>query len=89
MLRRRIFNREEEIETTYNEQGDKATEITRTISAGGTEDAPLGPSEYSEARYTYQYDDYGNWTEQAVSYRSSPDGAFQSPLETRRTLTYY
>ena len=89
MLRRRIFNREEEIETTYNEQGDKASEITRTISAGGSGDEPPGPPEYSEARYSYQYDDYGNWTEQAVSYRSSPDGTFQSSFETRRTLTYY
>ncbi len=89
MLRRRIFNREEEIETTYNEHGDKTTEITRTISAGGTKDEPLGPPEYSEARYTYQYDDFGNWTEQAVSYRSSPDGAFQSSIATRRTFTYY
>jgi antitoxin component YwqK of YwqJK toxin-antitoxin module len=89
MLRRRIFNREEEIETTYNEQGDKASEITRTISVGGSGDEPPGPPEYSEARYTYQYDDYGNWTEQAVSFRSSPDGTFQSSFETRRTLTYY
>ena len=88
-LRRRIFNREQEIETTYNEHGDKASEITRTISVGGSGDEPPGPLEYSEARYTYQYDDYGNWTEQSVSYRSSPDGAFQSSLETRRTLTYY
>src|SRR5579864_5193782 len=67
MLRRRIFNREEEIETNYNEQGDKASEITRTISAGGSGDEPPWPPEYSEARYTYQYDDYGNWTEQARS----------------------
>jgi hypothetical protein len=36
------------------------------------------PSSYSETRYSYQYDQHGNWTEKTVSYRSSSDAAFQS-----------
>ena len=33
-----------------------------------------------------QYDQYENWVEQTISYRSSPDGAFQSSTGIRRTL---
>ena len=90
--RRRIFNEEEEIETTYNEHGDKATEITRSTLIGGDNEpsaADRGLPRYSEVRHSYQYDDHGNWTEEIVSYRSSPSGAFESSSGRRRTLAYY
>jgi YD repeat-containing protein len=82
---RRIFNQEEEIETTYNENGDTGSEITRSIRLGGDSSSPS----YSEVRYSYQYDQHANWIEKAVSYRSSPDGTFQSSTATKRTVAYY
>ena len=86
--RRKLFTGPDEIETSYNEYGDQAGEITRR-----TRDTALGtapsPPEYSEVRYAYQYDTHGNWTEQTISYRHSTDGAFQSSTTTRRTLTYH
>lgn len=89
---RRIFNEEHVIETTYNEHGDKAIEVTRTRPIGSeTEQSTPGarlPS-YSEVRYSYQYGQHGNWTEELVSWRSSLDGAFESSNRRRRSLTYY
>ena len=88
---RRIFNHEEEIETTYNEHGDKATEITRgtQIVVKGPEQHSSGPPPYSEVRYSYQYDSHGNWTGEIASYRTGPSGTFESSTARRRTLTYY
>jgi YD repeat-containing protein len=89
--RRQIFNQEQVIETSYNEHGDKASEITRSWEMGsggeGAQGSVLTP--YSEVHYTYRYDGYGNWTEKNESYRSSPSGAFESSIERRRSLTYY
>ncbi len=89
---RRVFNHEEEIETTYNEHGDVSSEITRSTRLVGEPDptspAP-GPPSYSEVRYSYKYDPRENWVEQEISSRSSPDAAFQSSTVTKRTLTYY
>jgi hypothetical protein len=89
-VRRRIFNQEQLIDTTYNENGDTDTEITRSVQVESKkeQDAP-GLPPFSEVRYSYQYDDRGNWTEQIVSYRSSPGGAFESSSVRRRTLMYY
>jgi YD repeat-containing protein len=89
--RRRVFNREQQIDITYNQQGDKLLEITRESALFGENPdatAPLRPT-YSEVRYSYKYDERGNWTEQAVSYRSSPDDTFGPPTVTTRTLTHY
>jgi RHS Repeat len=89
---RRIVDREEEIETTYNEHGDTESEITRSTRSGEEPDPtapPPGPLAYSEVRYSYQYDQHENWIEQESSYRHSPDGAFQPTTVTKRTLTYY
>jgi YD repeat-containing protein len=88
---RRIFNHEDEIDTTYNEQGDTESEITRSTRPE-PENEPTAPgpqSSYSETRYSYQYDQHGNWTEKTVSYRSSSDAAFQSSTVIKRSLTYY
>jgi hypothetical protein len=90
--RRRIFNEEQVIETSYNEPGDKAAEITRCaqiVSGSGQGTQRPGLPSYSEVRYSYPYDDRGNWTEETVSYRSSADGTFQSSTGRRRHLTYY
>jgi hypothetical protein len=89
---RRIFNEIQEIETTYNEQGDLASEITQGTRSPGntdptTDTAKLPP--YEEVRYSYQYDRHDNWIEKTVSSRSSPDGTFQSSPATKRTLAYY
>jgi YD repeat-containing protein len=89
---RQIFNHPDEIETTYNQQGDVTSEVTRsTQPTGETEPttAAPGPPDYSEARHSYQYDQHENWIEQAASYRSSPDAAFQSSTVIKRALTYY
>jgi YD repeat-containing protein len=88
---RRIFNHEDEIDTTYNEQGDTESEITRSTRPE-PENEPTAPGpqpSYSETRYSYQYDQHGNWTEKTVSYRSSSDAAFQSSTVIKRSLTYY
>jgi len=89
---RRIFNESEEIETLYNEHGDAASEITRSTPLAGQDDstAPaVGLPSYSEVRHSYKYDSRKNWIEQASSYRSAPDGTFQSSTVIKRTLTYY
>jgi YD repeat-containing protein len=89
---RRIFNEGQEIETAYNDHGDMASEITRSTGLSGATDAttpaPHLP-DYSETRYSYKYDQRGNWIEKAISFRSSPDAGFQSSTVTKRTLTYY
>jgi len=91
--RRRIYNQEDMIETTYTKHGDTLAEITRStrLSSANEQSLPTaGLSTYSEVRHSYEYDDRGNWTEEIVSYRSSPDGVFSNPSsERRRTLTYY
>jgi hypothetical protein len=90
-MRRQIFNQEQLIETTYNEQGDKASEITLSSRLGDVNESdqksPLPP--YSEVRYSYLYDDRGNWTEETISHRSTPEGAFESGTKRRRTFRYY
>jgi hypothetical protein len=91
-IRRRIFNEEGAIETTYNEQGDTATEITRSERVDNEKEQDIpAPSmfPFSEVRRSYQYGDRGNWTEEITSYRSTPSGAFESSSMRRRTLTYY
>jgi hypothetical protein len=88
---RRIFNQEDEIDTTYNEHGDTESEMTRSTrpQAENASTAPGPPSSYSETRYSYQYDQHGNWTEKTVSYRSGSDAAFQSSTVVKRSLAYY
>lgn len=91
LMRRRVFNKEEEIETTYNEHGDVSSEITRdkpSAEVGDSTNPAPGP-QYSEARYSYKYDQHENWVEKSVSYRFAPDSEFQPSTVTTRTLTYY
>lgn len=89
---RRIFNMQQEIETTYNVQGDVESEISRsTRPAEGTDPGRPSPGlpDYSEVRHSYKYDENGNWIEQLTSYRSGSDDPFQSSTVVKRTLTYY
>jgi len=91
-MRRQIFNHEDVIETTYNEHGDKATEITRGTQIFSEEEKTTpgtGPPAYSAVHFSYRYDDHGNWTEQDASYCSSPGSALESSTGRRRALTYY
>jgi hypothetical protein len=88
---RRIFNQQDEIDTTYNDHGDVDSEITRSTEIPNADGMPpdAGRSPYSEVRYSYQYDEHANWTEKTTAYRSSPDENFQSSSRIKRTLTYY
>jgi hypothetical protein len=86
--RRRIFNQDETIQTTYNEQGDVAVEITQSLPGSNEQDQTL-PAQNSEAHFTYQYDDHGNWTEKITSNSSSPGAPFETTGTIRRTLTYF
>ena len=83
----RAFRHQGEIETTYNEHGDRES----AIGQGSGSDPNTGdPStSYSETRYSYQYDQHDNWIEKVESQRSSPDGPFQSSPILKRTLAYY
>jgi YD repeat-containing protein len=90
--RRQIFNQEHVIETTYNEHGDKAAEITRVTQIGGDEEQGTprsGPPSYSEVDFSYRYDSNGNWTERTISYRSRANEPFISSTVSHRTLTYH
>ena len=91
--------------TKYNDHGDKASEQTTTVmnpeagrqyslsEAGamipvGQPNPPQPPAVY-ETQYTYQYDAYGNWTEQTTAGRSDSGAPFEPGSVRRRKLTYY
>jgi RHS Repeat len=91
-MSRRIFGHQEEIESTYNEHGDLSSEVTRSTGiAEGTDPATPAAAlpSYSEAHYSYKYDNHENWVEKAISHRSNPDGSFQPSTVVKRTLMYY
>lgn len=90
--------------TTYNDHGDKASERETMVMRSDTgpwnlteagafvpagEPNPPQPPLRSETQYVYQYDQYGNWTEQTIVSRSQPDEAFRPGTVIRRKLTYY
>lgn len=99
-----VFGEEVTI-TTYNDQGDKASERTTkvmnpevgreySLTEAGTmlpsgQPQPAQPPSTYETRYTYQYDSYGNWTEQSSVARFSPDAPWEPGSIIRRKLTYY
>lgn len=79
----------------YGDRDDPIEEITvhhsrsANLDEGGvmhtTEDAPRE----QHTRFEYQYDDYGNWTEQITCSRTDTDSDFLRSCITRRTITYY
>jgi hypothetical protein len=90
--------------TTYNDHGDKASERETMVMRSDTgpwnlteagafvptgKPNPPQPPLRSETQYVYQYDQYGNWTEQTIVSRSQPDEAFRPGTVIRRKLTYY
>lgn len=90
--------------TTYNEHGDKASERETTVMSADTgswnlteagafvpaaKPNPPQPPFSSETQYAYQYDQYGNWTEQTIVSRSQADEAFSTRTVICRKLTYY
>jgi YD repeat-containing protein len=90
--------------TTYNDHGDKASERQTTVMRSDTgpwnlteagafvpagKPNPPQPPLSSETQYAYQYDQYGNWTEQTIVSRSQPDETFRPGTVIRRKLTYY
>jgi hypothetical protein len=90
--------------TTYNDHGDKASERETMVMRSDTgpwnlteagafvptgKPNPPQPPLSAETQYTYQYDQYGNWTEQTIVSRSQPDEAFRPANVIRRKLGYY
>jgi YD repeat-containing protein len=90
--------------TTYNDHGDKASERQTMVMRSDTgpwelteagafipsgKPNPPQPPETFETQCTYQYDQYGNWTEQTIVGRSQSDEAFRPGTVIRRKLTYY
>jgi YD repeat-containing protein len=82
---RQFFNQVERVETTYNERGDVAGEKRLSTQEGEKEQPPQSP----ETRFTYHYDQHGNWTEKITLQSTSARGAFEPSDSTRRTLTYF
>ena len=74
----------------HRHQSDRDREygLTEAEALIPTEARPLQPATVSEAQYTYQYDSYGNWTEQTMKYRSSAKDSFTPGVTDRRKLTY-
>jgi YD repeat-containing protein len=78
---------------TYNDHSDKLEEHTFTTgdpnpprdSQSGEPQSSGPPTQESRVRYSYKYDTFGNWTEQAISPFTSPNDA----TVTRRTIIYY
>jgi YD repeat-containing protein len=80
--------------TAYNEHFDKSEELTVTIGdsitladqqSGEPSSSTPPPSQKSVTRYSYKYDNFGNWTEQRTASASSANDA----TVIRRTLIYY
>ena len=83
----------------YNEQGDRAEELSTTRGAPDAEldedgrpvpaTQPVPPPEYFESRYAYQYDVHQNWIEQTVSSRSNPADPLHPSATRRRQISSY
>lgn len=81
----------------YNEHGDQIEENCQlnrmefSIDEDGhIIEQPSGRQEMSsEARFTYHYDEWGNWTERILSSRPKPDQPLLVSSIDRRILTYY
>lgn len=91
-----VFDNEREI-MAYNQHGDVSeTQSTRdskeiSIDLEGHVVEPQEPRrpQNSEVRYSYQYDEHGNWTERVISIRREPDKPCTISSVDRRSLTYF
>jgi hypothetical protein len=74
---------------TYNDHSDKSDEHSTTISPPDPSQVVQPGAPFSaqkvENRYSYKYDKFGNWTEQATSAAASPNDV----TVIRRTIIYY
>ena len=74
------------VQRTYNEYGD-VTEMRlyprEGVVTSRSEQRPWA------TRYTYRYDDRGNWIERIAANGVLPDGPFTACAEDRRELSYY
>jgi hypothetical protein len=89
----------EEIKTTkYNDRGDGLEERMITSGAHGAKMDEQGnvvpsvspapePQEVT-VRYSYKYDDHGNWTEQAITHEGT-GGQSRPGAIRKRTIAYY
>jgi YD repeat-containing protein len=77
---------------TYNDHGDKMEEHTTMfgdMNHALSEEESESSSQESYSRYSYQYDSFGNWTEQKISYGSGTNGLFKTSAVRHQTITYY
>jgi len=84
---RKVFNHSEDrTETSYNDHGDVATEISSSKT-----DVDNGQAERSQSEviYSYVYDSMGNWTLEKSTSRTLPDGPPNDSTEVRRSIEYY
>jgi len=73
----------EEHATTFGDPSHpKEKPATENSSSASAADSTL---QVSELRYSYQYDTFGNWTEQTLTSPSSPDQV----SVVRRSLKYF
>jgi YD repeat-containing protein len=85
---------EETTKIVYNDHSDKLEEHQfttgdpnppRDSQSGEASQGPPFPPQESQVRYSYKYDTFGNWTEQAISSSTGPNDA----TVTRRMIVYY
>ena len=82
---------------SYNEHGEPISETGEEHSRafGPDDQGQIGPVEgseresSSETRLNYEYDEYGNWTKQAVEGRSGTEEAFSISSIENRTISYF
>jgi hypothetical protein len=85
---RRVLNRQDQIETTCNELGDRILTVTKRTHLGAHEGSTREP-QIIEVAQSYKYDEAGNWTESVSSYRSNSDHELKPTSKVIRTLTYF
>jgi YD repeat-containing protein len=87
------YSMETSTKITYNDHSDKLEEHEFTTgdpnpprdTQPGETSSPASILPESTVSYSYKYDNFGNWTEQAVSSPTSPNNVHV----IRRTIIYY
>jgi hypothetical protein len=86
MIRTMLNHSEDRTETTYNDHGDVAKEISTMKTDDGD---GLTERSQSQVVYSYVYDSMGNWTLKKSTYGALPDGSASDSGEVRRAIEYY
>jgi YD repeat-containing protein len=79
----------------YNERGDVAdqsqvsTKREMRFGEDGRPEATPDVTRSHDTRFSYEYDEHGNWTSRVVSSRITADGVFAPSNIERRTIEYY